>query len=93
MVEYAVYEQFVNHFTMNKLFHEKEEDGRRVQAKSQGMLDAPNLKLTISKEGFIARGVKLFNVLPPHIRTEPTLPKFRSMMRKWIIENIPARPT
>ena len=71
----------------------KEEDGRRVQAKSQGMLDAPNLKLTISKEDFIARGVKLFNILPPHIRTEPILPNFRSMMRKWIIENIPARPT
>ena len=70
-----------------------EDDGRRLQAKGKGIISVPNLRLSISREGFIYRGRILFNKLPEELRTEESLPRFKSGIRKWIVDHIPAKPS
>ena len=55
-------------------------------------LTAPAERLSITRGGFISRGVQLFNSLPYNIRSEQNLKKFREATRTWIIQNVSARP-
>ena len=60
--------------------------------KVQGTITAASHILTITRGGFIVRGTQLFNSLPPPLRTEPDLKKFRGTLRTWVEQNIPAKP-
>ena len=51
-----------------------------------------NVKLAISKEGFIYRGASLLNRLGEELRNEEKLVRFKVGLRKWVIENIPIKP-
>ena len=69
------------------------EGGRRLPGRMSGMLAVPRQSLSTTRAGFIARGSQLFNNLPVNLRLENNLSKFKIGTRKWITENIPARPT
>ena len=53
-----------------------------------GYIQPPPYRLNISREGFIYRGTKLFNMLDGSLRTEPKLEKFKSGVREWVKNNI-----
>ena len=57
-----------------------------------GSIKQKNKKLAISREGFVYRGVTLLNKMSDELRTEEKLNKFKVGLRKWVIENIPAKP-
>ena len=67
------------------------EDG--ITTRNTGMLTVPRQKLSTTRGGFVARGVQLFNNLPLHLRLEKSVKKFKVGTRRWISENIEARPT
>ena len=67
------------------------EDG--INTRNTGMLTVPRQKLSTTSGGFVARGVQLFNNLPLHLRLEKSVKKFKVGTRRWISENIEARPT
>ena len=64
---------------------------RRLQVSRNYKIAAPAERLSITRGGFISRGVQLFNNLPYHIRSEQNLKKFRAATRTWVIGNISAR--
>lgn len=69
-----------------------EGEGGRVPARSAGQIRIPVKKLSITREGFIYRGTLLFNRLPPELRTETKLEKFKTCTRKWVSRNILYKP-
>ena len=70
----------------------RNEDAGRLPGRMSGMLKTPRQSLSTTRAGFVARGSQLFNNLPVNLRMEKNLSKFKSGIRNWIIENIPARP-
>ena len=48
--------------------------------------------LTLSRAGLVYRGAKLWNSLPPSLKSETSLPKFKKIVRRWVTENVPAKP-
>ena len=48
--------------------------------------------LTLSRAGLVYRGAKLWNSLTPSLKSETSLPKFKKIMRRWVTENVPAKP-
>ena len=49
-------------------------------------------QLGISKEGFIYRGAKLFNMLPLQLKEESNISKFKKMAKSWIKSTIAVKP-
>ena len=49
--------------------------------------------LTISRGGIVYRGAKLWNLMDPDLRNEPKLKSFKPKVKKWIIANVPVKPT
>ena len=60
-------------------------------SRNQNLLQ-PNQSLSISKEGFINRGVALMNMLDVSLRCEPRLKKFKTGLREWVKCNIEIKP-
>ena len=56
------------------------------------MLTQPYSSLGSVREGFIFRGISLFNRLPNELKKESDLSKFKSVARKWIKENVAVKP-
>ena len=57
-----------------------------------GSVSQHNHSLSIAKEGFIHRGLFLFNMLDENLRCEKNLKKFKTDLRKWVKANIPIKP-
>ena len=70
----------------------RNEDIGRLPGRMSGMLTIPRQSLSTTRAGFVARGSQLFNNLPVNLRMEKKLSKFKTGIRKWITENIPAKP-
>ena len=51
-----------------------------------------DFRLARGREGFIYRGKMFYNMIPISIKTEKKYPKFKKMLRKWILDNIPPLP-
>lgn len=60
--------------------------------RSTSAINPMKLRLSISREGFVHRGTRLFNMLPLHMRQEPHIKKFKMMTKKWIKDTIPIKP-
>ena len=60
--------------------------------RSGGVLPQENLKLGLAREGFIYRGIKLYNLLPDDLKQETKMSRFKKATKKWIKETIPVRP-
>ena len=68
---------------------------RKTQQNIRGMssgLSQPKLSLSISKEGFVNRGITLMNKLDDSLRSEQNLDKFKTGLQKWVKHNISAKP-
>ena len=61
-------------------------------SRSGGRLNQPNLSLSISKEGFIFRGITLMNMLDDSIRSENKVETFKARLWEWVKSNIAAKP-
>ena len=48
--------------------------------------------LTLSREGFLYRGSKLFNLLPENLRNENKISKFKREAKAWVKLNIAVKP-
>ena len=53
-----------------------------------GNIIIPNTDLSLAKNSFVFRGAKLWNNLPPNIRNNFKISKFKKESRKWVKENI-----
>ena len=53
-----------------------------------GNIIIPNTDLSLAKNSFVFRGAKLWNNLPPNIRNNLKISKFKKESRKWVKENI-----
>ena len=51
-----------------------------------------NCSLTISRSGFFYRATKIWNQLPPTLRSEILIPKFKTGLKEWILKNVPRKP-
>ena len=56
------------------------------------MLTQDRAPLSLIREGFIYRGISLFNNLPDALKSEAKLSKFKSAARRWIQENVAVKP-
>ena len=57
-----------------------------------GSVQQPNNSLSITKEGFVYRGITLMNMLDVSLRCEPKLENFKVGLREWVKENISVKP-
>ena len=48
--------------------------------------------LTISRDGIVYRGAKLWNLLSQDLKNEEKLTTFKQMVKKWIYRNVPIKP-
>ena len=55
-------------------------------------LSPVHASLNITREGFLYRGIKLFNLLPEALKAENTLSIFKEGLKSWIKENISIKP-
>ena len=51
-----------------------------------------NCSLTISRSGFLYRGSKLWNLLPPEVRLEEKIGAFKAEAKKWVLEQVSRKP-
>ena len=56
------------------------------------VIDLGASKLEIQKQGFVYRGGNLYNQLPLELREQPSIPKFKNEVRKWVKEKVSTRP-
>ena len=56
------------------------------------MLTQDRAPLSLIREGFIYRGISLFNNLPDALKIEAKLSKFKSAARRWIQKNVAVKP-
>ena len=55
-------------------------------------LQLPEVTLNLSREGFIYRSSKLFNLLPENIKNENRISQFKKKTRVWVKQNVPVKP-
>ena len=55
-------------------------------------LDIPQKSLTLSREGFVYRGSKLYNLIPESLRKEMKISIFKKEAKNWIKVHIPVKP-
>ena len=48
--------------------------------------------LSLSRSGFCYRSAKLWNLLPPEMRSETNPKNFKPLLKNWIKTNVPYRP-
>ena len=57
-----------------------------------GRIIVENIKLELQRDSFTYRGAMHWNKLPPDLRLEPKLNKFKSGLKEWIAENVERFP-
>ena len=60
--------------------------------RSGSTLTGEKPSLGMAREGFVYRGIKLFNLLPDSLKHENKLKIFKKKIKSWIKENIPVKP-
>ena len=55
-------------------------------------LKTRSFKLSITAEGFVQTAIRLFNMLPPNLRSEKKLTIFKKNLKPWIKSNIQLVP-
>ena len=60
--------------------------------RSGSTLKPAKSSLILSREGFLYRGSKLFNLLPDNLRNEDKISKFKSEAKAWVKLNISVKP-
>ena len=60
--------------------------------RSGEILPQENLQLGLAREGFIYRGIKLYNLLPDDLKQETKMSRFKKVTRNWIKETISVKP-
>ena len=60
--------------------------------RSGSTLKPAKSSLILSREGFLYRGSKLFNLLPDNLRNEDKISKFKSEAKAWVKLNIAVKP-
>ena len=63
-----------------------------INLRSSKYVNQPNYKLSLTSEGFIARGQALMNKLDASIRNEKSLLAFKFKTREWVKKFIPEKP-
>ena len=58
-----------------------------------GSIGQPEHSLSIAREGFIFRGVQIFNKLDEVLKNEPKVENFKVGVRKWVKDKIPVKPS
>ena len=53
----------------------------------------PKYKLSVSREGFFYRTSALYNSLPVDLRVDMPPNKFKRIVKIWISENVPVKPS
>ena len=51
-----------------------------------------NFDLSLSRGSFFFRASRLYNAVPLNIKNSPTIPSFKTNLKKWIKENIAVAP-
>ena len=54
-----------------------------------GIRRTDHCTLEVSKTSFVPRTTKLWNELPPDIRTAPTLKSFKNKLKRWVKKTLP----
>ena len=67
-------------------------NGEGIQERSRSSIAHPNRTLSITRGGFMFRGIQLFNSLPIALRLQRDSNKFKTAVRTWVENNIPAKP-
>ena len=75
---------------LSKNFQERKTQ-QNIRGISSGLIQ-PKLSLSISKEGFVNRGITLMNKLDDSLRSEQNLENFKTGLQKWVKNNISAKP-
>ena len=52
-----------------------------------------NMKLSVSRGGFIYRSSRLFNMLPLFLRMETNIKMSKGKVKKWVQEKIEMKPS
>ena len=65
---------------------------RSIGTRSGISVQLPSSGLTLTREGFIYRAIKLFNKLPEVIINEDKFEKFKRKVTDWVEVNIPVKP-
>ena len=60
---------------------------------SKGKIRLVKRKLAITKEGFIYRASVILNNIDEDLRNEKSIKKFKTGIRRWVLENIPTKPS
>ena len=60
---------------------------------SKGKIRLVKRKLAITKEGFIYRASVILNNVDEDLRNEINIKKFKTGIRRWVLENIPTKPS
>ena len=55
---------------------------------STGHIVMRNTPLVLYRRSFVFRGAMLWNRLPPNLRGEVKISKFKKAVRKWVAENV-----
>ena len=58
-----------------------------------GSIGKQKHSLSIAKEGFIFRGVNIFNKLDENLKKETKVEKFKVGVKKWVRDNVPVKPS
>jgi hypothetical protein len=65
---------------------------RSNQTNLSGSVLQPKTSLSITKEGFVYRGITLINMLDVSLRCEAKLENFKVRLRYWVKKNISVKP-
>ena len=60
---------------------------------SKGKIRLVKRKLAITKEGFIYRASVILNNIAEDLRNEINIKKFKTGIRRWVLKNIPTKPS
>ena len=58
-----------------------------------GSIGQPENSLFIAREGFVFRGVNIYNKLNESLKREAKSEKFKTGDRNWVKDNIPIKPS
>ena len=50
------------------------------------------IRLEVVREGFLYRGIQLFNRIPDDLKMEDSMVKFKRNVKKWVEANIAVKP-
>ena len=67
-------------------------NGEGIPERSKATIIQPNQTLSITRGGFMFRGIQLFNSLPIALRLQRDSNTFKTAVRSWVENNIPAKP-